>query len=229
MNKKIIIIGLVVIVVAIVVLVGVFLGGKKDTKSETTKDTSGEEVVVDSVDYENAEVSTIKFKIKNSTGKEISKIYIRDNSEENFSNELTGSIKAGEEKQVEYGKYSPIFIWDFKISFKDDIEKTLNTQIAANVLYDGATIELTDNEDTVEAINHDMKPVEEAENEDETGSEENPEETITNENEVETPKDEEKEEKEEKEENKDGDEPEDEVQKRVNKEKETINEEKEDE
>lgn len=162
MNKKRVIL---CVIIGVLILGSIVFFMKRKSiipsnEQENVGDTNAGEVV-EEFDYDNVEVSTIKFKIKNSTKKDIDKIYIRDNTEENFANELVGVIKDGEEKQVEYGKYASIYLWDFKVAFKDGMEKTLNTQIAANVLYDGATIELVDSEDTVEAINHDMKPVEE--------------------------------------------------------------------
>ena len=91
-----------------------------------------------------------------STGKYISKIYMRNNLNENFTDDLTEDIKNGEEKEVEYGNYSPLYSWDMKFVFADGTEKALNSMLAANQLYNEATLELVELGDNIDAVNHDM-------------------------------------------------------------------------
>lgn len=110
----------------------------------------------DDIDFENVEVYTIKFKLKNTLEKNISKVYIRNNTEENFSTEICGELKAGEEKELEYGNYAPVFVWDLKVVFDDGEEKTLNSLLAANILYEDATLEITPIGDGIQAVNNNM-------------------------------------------------------------------------
>lgn len=194
-NKKIII-GVVCVLIVIIVLCVVLAIVSKQDKKESASDfginSQGELMYEPSedIDFENVEVSTIKFKLKNTLEKNIIKVYIRDNTDENFSRELCGELKAGEEKDLEYGNYAPVFIWDLKMVFEDGEEKTLNSLLAANVFKEGATLELTAVGDSIEAINKNMndETMPEAEVEGETleeASEEVATEEITNENKAE--------------------------------------------
>ena len=72
------------------------LSGNKSSKESNSVQN---EVVNNVIDWENIEVTTIKFKLKNSTGKDISKIYMRNNLNENFTDDLAEDIKNGEEKE----------------------------------------------------------------------------------------------------------------------------------
>lgn len=155
MNKKGIIICAVIVAIIIIVCIIVLVAKKGKEKKVYGFEDGMAEISTD-IDYNNIGYSTIRFVIKNSTSKDIKKIYIRDTLTENFSNDLCGEIKKGEEIDVEYGNYSAVLIWDIKVVFDDGTEKTLNSLLAANVLYDGATLELSEIGDNVEAINHDM-------------------------------------------------------------------------
>ena len=155
--KSIIICAVVVLIVIICIVL--IVNGRKNKKvveGQGSETASGQ---ISSINYDNVQVSTVKFKLKNSLSKNISKIYIRDNTNTNFSKELSQAIKDGEEVEVSYGNYNPVFVWDFKIIFEDGTETTLNSLIAANVLYDGAALELVglgENAENVGVINHDM-------------------------------------------------------------------------
>lgn len=169
------------LIIAIVVIISICLivifkvnksGENVENKVENTANLSSE------IDWDNIQVTTATFKFKNSTGKDISKIYIRNNRSENFSDELSGEIKKDEEKEVSYGNYAPYYSWDMKFVFADGTEKTLNSMLAANQLYNGATLELVDLPDTIDAINHEMGTLEEVESPEgvpaETEEQENP-------------------------------------------------------
>ena len=153
MKKQHVIALVVAIVVIILICLIMILSGNKSSKESNSVQN---EVVNNVIDWENIEVTTIKFKLKNSTGKDISKIYMRNNLNENFTDDLTEDIKNGEEKEVEYGNYSPYYSWDMKFVFADGTEKTLNSMLAANQLYNEATLELVELGDNIDAVNHDM-------------------------------------------------------------------------
>lgn len=182
-----VVIALVVICLVIVLAIGFSKKGKSKVPEDFGVDSEGNKMyeISKDIDYENAEVSTIKFKLKNNLEKDINKIYIRDNTDENFSREICDELKAGEEKELEYGNYSPVFIWDLKIVTKDGEEKTLNSLLAANILYDGAILELNKSgEDNIEAINPNMDSAERQEKTEESeGNVEEAEESTNNEEE----------------------------------------------
>ena len=153
MKKQHVIALVVAIVVIILICLIMILSGNKSSKEGNSVQN---EVVNNDIDWENIEVTTIKFKLKNSTGKDISKIYMRNNLNENFTDDLAEDIKNGEEKEVEYGNYSPYYSWDMKFIFADGTEKALNSMLAANQLYNEATLELVELGDNIDAVNHDM-------------------------------------------------------------------------
>ena len=154
-TKKPIIICVVAVLILIILCAILISNSKKNSGTEQQS-----ELILDengNIDFSKVQVITIKFKLQNSLGKDIEKIYIRDNTNENFSRELSKEIKDGEIVDLEYGNYSPVFTWDFKIVFKDGTETTLNSLIAANMLYDGATLELVKlGESNVGVENHEM-------------------------------------------------------------------------
>lgn len=170
----------VVVLVLVLVCVLIAVNSKKSTPEEISTELPLDEN--GNIDFSNIRVTTIKFRIKNSLGKDIERIYIRDNTNENFSRELSGEIKDGEEVDVEYGNYAAQFIWDFKVVFKDGTDKTLNSMLAANVLYDGASIELVQLGDNIDVVNHDMITFDDLITEDGSEAEETPvEETVAEE------------------------------------------------
>ena len=159
MKKQHIIMLVVAIVIVIAICLIMIFSGNKSKQGQDNNTNVVEFNPETDIDWENIEVTTIKFKLKNSTGKDISKIYMRNNRNENFSEDLTEEIKNEEEKEVEYGNYSPLYSWDMKIVFADETEKTLNSMLAANILYDEATLELLDLGETVDAVNHNLVDV----------------------------------------------------------------------
>ena len=159
MKKQHVIMLIVAIVVIVAIcLVMIFTGNKSKQGKEDNKNAVEFNPETD-IDWENVEVTTVNFKLKNSTGKDISKVYIRNNRNENFSDDLTEELKNEEEKDIAYGNYSPLYSWDMKIVFADGTEKTLNSMLAANILYEGATLELLDLGETVDAVNHNLVDV----------------------------------------------------------------------
>lgn len=147
-----------IVVIVAICLVMIFTGNKSKQGKEDNKNAVEFNPETD-IDWENVEVTTVNFKLKNSTGKDISKVYIRNNRNENFSDDLTEELKNEEEKDIAYGNYSPLYSWDMKIVFADGTEKTLNSMLAANILYEGATLELLDLGETVDAVNHNLVDV----------------------------------------------------------------------
>ena len=182
MNSKKVIIGTIVIILIVILCAIVWVINNKAVDNNKQKNETKVKSVMDQSAYEDAKKSAISFKIKNLTGKEIQKIYIKNNTEDDFSVELVSSVKDGKEVEVKCNDYSSLYIWDFKIIFEDNTVKTLSNQIAANIIYDGAVLELVDLEDTVNVINRNAKPVEtdlsENENLSETESEEEQNENI---------------------------------------------------
>ena len=179
MKKQHVILLIVAIVVIVAIcLVMIFTGNKSKQGKEDNQNAVEFNPETD-IDWENVEVTTVNFKLKNSTGKDISKIYIRNNRNENFSDDLSEEIKNEEEKDIAYGNYSPLYSWDMKIVFADGTEKTLNSMLAANILYEGATLELLDLGETVDAVNHNLVDVleEQSAENPEANPEENPETT----------------------------------------------------
>ena len=156
MKKQHVIALVVAIVVIILICLIMILSGNKSNQGKEDNKNAVEFNPETDIDWENIEVTTIKFKLKNSTGKDISKIYMRNNRNENFTDDLTEDIKNGEEKEVEYGNYSPLYSWDMKFVFADGTEKALNSMLAANQLYNEATLELVELGDNIDAVNHDM-------------------------------------------------------------------------
>lgn len=159
MKKQHIIMLVVAIVIVIAICLIMIFSGNKSKQGQDNNSNAVEFNPETDIDWENIEVTTIKFKLINSTGKDISKIYMRNNRNENFSEDLTEEIKNKEEKEVEYGNYSPLYSWDMKIVFADGTEKTLNSMLAANILYEGANLELLDLGETVDAVNHNLVDV----------------------------------------------------------------------
>ena len=161
MKKQHVIMLVVVIVIVIVIAICLIMifSGNKSKQGQDNNSNAVEFNPETDIDWENIEVTTIKFKLINSTGKDISKIYMRNNRNENFSEDLTEEIKNKEEKEVEYGNYSPLYSWDMKIVFADGTEKKLNSMLAANILYDEVTLELLDLGETVDAVNHNLVDV----------------------------------------------------------------------
>lgn len=159
MKKQHVIMLVVVIVIVIAICLIMIFSGNKSKQGQDNNSNAVEINPETDIDWENIEVTTIKFKLINSTGKDISKIYMRNNRNENFSEDLTEEIKNKEEKEVEYGNYSPLYSWDMKIVFADGTEKTLNSMLAANILYEGANLELLDLGETVDAVNHNLVDV----------------------------------------------------------------------
>ena len=129
-TKKPIIICVVAVLILIILCAILISNSKKNSGTEQQS-----ELILDengNIDFSKVQVITIKFKLQNSLGKDIEKIYIRDNTNENFSRELSKEIK-------------------------DGTETTLNSLIAANMLYDGATLELVKlGESNVGVENHEM-------------------------------------------------------------------------
>ena len=159
MKKQHVIMLVAAIVIVIVICLIMIFSGNKSKQGQDNNSNAVEFNPETDIDWENIEVTTIKFKLINSTGKDISKIYMRNNRNENFSEDLTEEIKNKEEKEVEYGNYSPLYSWDMKIVFADGTEKTLNSMLAANILYEGANLELLDLGETVDAVNHNLVDV----------------------------------------------------------------------
>ena len=152
--KKKHVIALVVAIVLIIAICLIMIF--TDNKSEKKRNSVQNEAVNTGIDWEHVEVTATKFKLQNKTGKDISKIYIRNNRTENFQDEISGEIKNDEEKELTYSNYSPLYSYDMEIHFADGTKKSLNSMLAANEIYEGATLELTDLEETVSAVNHNM-------------------------------------------------------------------------
>ena len=172
-NKKGIIIAICcIMIIALIICVILTFAQKKPSSSEEKNtndfgiDASGNKMYEESedIDYENAEIKTIKFTLKNMTDKKITQIYLRDNTEERFMREICSELESGKEAEIEYEKYSPVFIWDLKVVYSDGEEKTLNSLLAANILYDGAILELSDVGENIEVTNKDMVSAENADN-----------------------------------------------------------------
>ena len=157
MKKKYIVI---IVLVIIFVLINTIWSIKKISKiMNKEKDISNNSQ--ESIDWDNIEADSIKFKIKNSTGNNISKIYIKNNKSEDYLDIVLEEINDEEEKEVTYSNYSQLYSWDMKIVFEDGTEKNLESNLAANELYNGATIEFTDLGSSISAVNPNMgNPIE---------------------------------------------------------------------